>query len=66
VERKATWEERQSAYLGAVREFVVKLKPEFATVQIKFVKSIHYDPKLFLSVECGNAEQLRMISLGGG
>ncbi len=57
VERKATWEERQATYLAAVRHFLALLKPEFETVKIKFVKAIHFDPKLFLSVECGSAEQ---------
>jgi hypothetical protein len=40
-----------------VKEFLLKMNPEFAEVAVKFVKSIRVDPKLYLDVECGNAYQ---------
>jgi hypothetical protein len=52
-----SWTERQAAYLSAVKEFVKKLKPEFADLPILYVKGIHYAPKLLLSVECQKAKQ---------
>ncbi len=52
-----TWHERQAAYVAAVKEFLLKMKPEFAEVQVKFVRSIRVNPKLYLDVECGNAYQ---------
>lgn len=52
-----SWTERQTAYLSAVKEFVKKLKPEFADLPILYVKAIRYEPKLLLSVECQKAKQ---------
>jgi hypothetical protein len=57
VEKKPTWEERQAVYLAAVKSFLVKLKPEFATLPVVYVKSIRYDLKLLLSVECAKPKQ---------
>jgi hypothetical protein len=31
-----------------------KLKPEFESMEIKFVRSLRVDPRLFLAVECTN------------
>jgi len=52
-----TWHERQSAYVAAVKAFVVKLGVDVDSVEIKFVRSFRTKPKLFLDVECGNAFQ---------
>ncbi len=57
VGRFPTWHERQAAYISAVKEFLLKLKPEMAEVEVKFVRSIRVEPKLYLDVECGNAYQ---------
>ena len=43
--------------MTAAKEFVKKLKPEFADLPIKFVKALRYEPKLLLSVECQKAKQ---------
>jgi hypothetical protein len=57
VRRFPTWHERQAAYVAAVKAFLLKLKPEFSEVEVKFVRSIRVDPKLYLDVESGNAYQ---------
>jgi hypothetical protein len=57
VEKLAAWTERQSAYLSATKAFLTKLKPEFATLPISYVKAIRHEPKLMLSVECPKAKQ---------
>ncbi len=54
VDNKPTWHERQLAYKSAVKAFLVKLKPEFETLEIKFVRSLRVDPRLFLAVGCTN------------
>jgi hypothetical protein len=57
VGKKPSWEERQAAYLTAVKEFLIKLKPEFSALPVKYVKAIRYEPRLLLSVECGKPKQ---------
>ncbi len=57
VKKLPDWAARQAAYLTAVKEFVAKLKPEFSTLPISFVRAIRYEPKLLLSVECAKAKQ---------
>jgi hypothetical protein len=57
VAKLPTWTERQAAYLSAAKEFVKKLKPEFADLPILYVKALRYEPKLLLSVECKKAKQ---------
>ncbi len=57
VGKKPSWEERQAAYMTAVKEFLVKLKPEFATLPVAYVKAIRYEPRLLLSVECAKPKQ---------
>jgi hypothetical protein len=57
VEKKPNWEERQAVYLSAVKAFLTKLKPEFSSLPIVFVRGIRYDPKLLLSVECAKPKQ---------
>ncbi len=57
VGKLSAWIERQEAYKKAVKEFLTKLKPEFSTLPVNFVKAIRYDPKLILSVECAKAKQ---------
>jgi hypothetical protein len=57
VKKLPDWSARQAAYLAAVKDFVAKLKPEFSTIPIQFVRAIRYEPKLLLSVECAKAKQ---------
>ncbi len=57
VDKLSSWTERQSAYLAATKAFLTKLKPEFATLPISYVKAIRHEPKLMLSVECAKAKQ---------
>jgi len=52
-----TWHERQSAYVTAVKAFVIKLGVEPDAVEIKFCRSFRTKPKLFLDVECGSVAQ---------
>jgi hypothetical protein len=40
-----------------VKKLLLQMKPEFAEVEVKFVRSIRVKPKLYLDVECGNAYQ---------
>jgi len=57
VKKLQDWTARQAAYLTAVKDFVAKLKPDFANLPIQFVRAIRYEPKLLLSVECPKAKQ---------
>ncbi len=59
--RLADWTARQVAYLNAAKAFVLKLNPEFTTIEVTFVKAISIgkkeDSRLFLSVDCKTVEQ---------
>ncbi len=57
VKKLPDWSARQAAYLTAVKEFLAKLKPDFSTLPVTFVRAIRYEPKLLLSVECKKAKQ---------
>ncbi len=57
VAMQPTWHERQSAYVTAVKAFVIKLGIEPNAVEIKFCRSFRTKPKLFLDVECGSVAQ---------
>jgi hypothetical protein len=57
VKRFPTWHERQAAFVSSVKEFVVKMSPELESVEVKFVRSLRVDPKLYLEVECGGPFQ---------
>ncbi len=62
VEKLSDWAARQAAYKTAVKEFLVKIKPDFANeVEVKFVRAVSLsrgkDPRLILSVDCGSVEQ---------
>jgi hypothetical protein len=57
VEKKPSWEERQAVYMSAVKAFLTKLKPEFATLPVVFVKGMRFEPKLLLSVDCTKPKQ---------
>jgi hypothetical protein len=57
VAKLSSWEERQKAYLTAVKTFLTKIKPEFASLPVSFVRAIRYEPKLVLSVECAKPKQ---------
>jgi len=43
--------------MTAVKEFLVKLKPEFTSLPVTYVKAIRYEPRLLLSVECAKPKQ---------
>jgi len=45
VKKHPDWSARQAAYLAAVKDFLVKLKPEFATLPVQFVRAIRYELK---------------------
>ncbi len=53
-----TWHERQAAYVAAVKDLLLKLNSEFASLEVKFVRSMRVEPRLYLSVECASAFQL--------
>ncbi len=57
IKKLPDWAARQAAYLAAVKEFLVKLKPEFSSLPVLFVRALPYEPKLLLSVECAKAKQ---------
>ncbi len=57
VKKLPDWAARQAAYLAAVKDFLPKLKPEFSTLPVLFVRAMRYEPKLLLSVECAKAKQ---------
>jgi hypothetical protein len=57
VKRFPTWHERQAAFVSSVKEFIVKMSPELESVEVKFVRSLRVDPKLYLEVECGGPFQ---------
>jgi hypothetical protein len=61
VEKKPSWEERQATYLAVVKAFLTKLKPEFASLPVTFVKGIRFEPKLMLSVDCAKPKQYVII-----
>jgi hypothetical protein len=52
-----SWHERQSAYIAAVKAFIVKIGIDVDEVKVKFVRSFRTKPKLFLDVECGSVMQ---------
>jgi hypothetical protein len=62
VDKMSDWAARQEAYTKAVKECLVKMKPDFATeVMVKFVRAVSVgrgqDARLILSVDCGSVEQ---------
>ena len=57
VKKLSDWTARQEAYMSAVKNFLTKIKPEFATLPVLYVKAIRFEPKLLLSVECAKAKQ---------
>jgi hypothetical protein len=57
VKKLPDWTARQAAYLTAIKDFLAKLKPEFSSLPVLFVRAIRYEPKLLLSVECQKAKQ---------
>ncbi len=62
VERLADWEACQAAYSAAVKDFIKKLKPDFAeSVEIRFVKGTYIgrgqDQRIFMSADCAAVEQ---------
>jgi hypothetical protein len=65
LQKYQTWHERQAAYVAAVKDFVVKMKPDFTNVEVKFVRSMRVEPRLYLAVECGNPFQYNDILLIG-
>jgi hypothetical protein len=62
IEKMSDWAARQAAYDKAVKEFLAKLKPEFATeIDVRFVRAISLgrgqEARLFFSVDCGSVKQ---------
>jgi hypothetical protein len=61
VPRHSDWAARQAAYLSAVKEFLLKLKPDFSSIEVTFVKALNVgrkeDKRLFLSVDCKDVQQ---------
>jgi hypothetical protein len=61
VLRHLDWAAHQAAYLAAVKQFLLKLKPDFSSIEVTFVKALNVgrkeDKRLFLSVDCKNVEQ---------
>jgi hypothetical protein len=57
VGKLSDWTARQAAYLAAVKAFLAKLKPDFATLPVMYVKALRHEPKLLLSIECAKAKQ---------
>jgi hypothetical protein len=61
IPRLPDWEAHQAAYLTAARAFLVKLNPDFSTIEVPFVKAINLgrkeDSRLFLSVDCKTVDQ---------
>jgi len=57
VAKHQTWHERQAAYVTAVKECLVKMNPDFETIEVKFVRSMRVEPRLYLSVECATVFQ---------
>jgi hypothetical protein len=55
------WAARQAAYLAAVKEFLLKLNPDFTSIEVTFVKALNIgrkeDKRLFLSVDCKDVQQ---------
>jgi hypothetical protein len=57
LQKYQTWHERQAAYVSAVKDFVIRMNPEFTNVEVKFVRSMRVEPRLYLAVECGTPFQ---------
>ncbi len=57
VPKHQTWHERQAAYVTAVKDCLVKLNPDFTSIEVKFVRSMRVEPRLYLSVECATVFQ---------
>jgi hypothetical protein len=61
VEKLSDWAARQAAYTKAAKEFLLRLKPEFADIEIKFVRGMNLgrgqESRLILSVDCASVEQ---------
>ena len=67
VPRHTDWAARQAAYLSAVKEFLLKLNPEFTSIEVTFVKALNVgrkeDKRLFLSVDCKEVQQYVLFAL---
>ncbi len=61
IEKLADWAARQAAYAKAAKDFLIKLKPEFSEIEVKFVRGMNVgrgqEARLILSVDCGSVEQ---------
>jgi hypothetical protein len=51
-----SWQERQTAYVKATKDFLVKFCPSLSSISIKFCRVITTSPRLFLNVECDTLE----------
>ncbi len=61
LEKLADWAARQAAYSKAAKDFLIKLKPEFTDIEVKFVRGTNVgrgqEARLILTVDCGSVEQ---------
>ena len=57
VKKLSDWTARQEAYKVAVKQFLTKIKPDFASLPVSYVKALRHEPKLLLLVECAKAKQ---------
>ncbi len=61
------WAACQAAYLSAVKEFLLKLNPEFTSIEVTFVKALNIgrkeDKRLFLSVDCKDVQLFEIHQL---
>ncbi len=65
VPKHSDWTARQAAYLSAVKEFLLKLNPDFSSIEVTFVKALNVgrkeDKRLFLSVDCKEVQQYVLL-----
>ena len=65
VPKHSDWTARQAAYLSAIKEFLLKLNPDFSSIEVTFVKALNVgrkeDKRLFLSVDCKEVQQYVML-----
>jgi len=61
VPTSKSWQERQSSFVNATKELLVRFCPSLSTVSIKFCRVITTTPRLFLNVECDTVEAGTMV-----
>jgi hypothetical protein len=61
IARSNSWQERQSSFVNATKELLVRFCPSLAAVSIKFCRVITASPRLFLNVECNTVESGTLV-----